>query len=200
VPLYKPLYNIARITEVRSNGNPLTKPLLKRSNDMANPTITLTQARLKELLHYDPDTGVFTWQIDRGRLAKAGCRAGYYADKGYRKITVGSKSFAEHRLAWFMTCGAWPVGVIDHINGIVDDNRISNLRDVSRSANSQNQRRGKKHSTTGFLGVCAGKGKFQGAITLPCGKRLHLGTYDSPEEAHEAYLAAKRIHHAGCTI
>jgi hypothetical protein len=105
---------------------PLTMQIVGGSN-MARATVT--QARLKEALNYDPETGVFT---------RNGCKVGSDDGAGYLQASVGNCSYRLHRLAWLYVHGEWPNGVIDHINGDRSDNRIANLRDVSQRANTLN--------------------------------------------------------------
>jgi hypothetical protein len=98
----------------------------------------LTQARLKQLLDYDPETGVFTWRVNRGGAAKAGTRAGCPTPFYYRVIRIGGRSRREHSLAWLYVHGHWPADELDHINRVRDDNRIANLREVTHAENMQN--------------------------------------------------------------
>lgn len=100
----------------------------------------LTQARLKEILHYDPDTGIFTRRLDRGPNAPKDSVAGTPDKNGYIVIKVDFTQYKAHRLAWLYIYGVWPNNQIDHINHIVDDNRIVNLRDVTNSENQANRR------------------------------------------------------------
>ncbi len=88
---------------------------------------------------------------------------------------------------------------IDHINGDKVDNRLENLRLVSHGENLQNIRKPMRNNTSGFLGVCRSGGKFMATISVN-GKSLNLGSFDKPEAAHAAYVAAKRRLHACCTI
>jgi len=166
----------------------------------------MDQATLKELLHYDPETGVFTWNVDRQRV-KAGSEAGQVKVDGYRHIKISGKVFRAHRLAFLYITGAWPDQEVDHINGEKLDNRWCNLRDVSRKTNEQNARKPMHHNKSGFLGVSPykhkhrpnRKPKWKAQIRFN-GKKKHIGYYDTPEEAHDAYLKAKRELHDGCTI
>lgn len=149
----------------------------------------ITQARAFELLHYEPETGLFTWKTSRGKVS-AGAEAGH-VQAGYRKVTIDKLQIKLHRLAWFMTKGAWPTGQIDHIDGDKLNNRISNLRDVPMSINMQNRYAQRK--TTGLpQGVRHGfGGKFIASI--------QVGIFATAEEAGAAYMNAKRLIHEGCT-
>lgn len=158
----------------------------------------LTAERLREVLHYDPDTGVFTWRVNKGR-AKAGDVAGYCNNRGYRQIKLGGTVHSAHRLAWLWALGRWPSRQVDHIDGDRANNRLVNLRDVPGFVNAQNRRDAQVNSRSGVLGVGYRYGRWQAGITLG-GKRRHIGTYDTPEQAHAAYVATKRDLHEGCTI
>ena len=122
-------------------------------------------------------------------------------DGGRLHIAFRGKRYLAHRLAWLFVYGKWPEGVIDHLNGNSLDNRISNLRDVSNTVNSQNQRKSRSDNQAGFLGVSwhSRTRKFLAQIQIN-GVKTHLGLFTTPEEAHAAYLAAKRKYHEGCTI
>ena len=155
--------------------------------------------RLRQLLSYDSETGVFTWKINIGKRIRAGSVAGTTHHSGYNCIIIERSHYTAHRLAWLYFYGEWPSGVIDHINGDKFDNRISNLRDVSRSVNQQNRRKAAKNSKTGMLGVSQAGSVFVANIMVD-GKTVRLGRYETAELAHAAYVNAKRQHHAGCTI
>lgn len=150
----------------------------------------LTQSRLKELLAYDPATGVFTWRIS-GHGVSVGKIAGCLAATGYRRIRIDSRNYQSHRLAWLYMTGDWPAAEIDHINGVRDDNRLTNLREATRKENSQNLGISPKN-TSGFPGVHWNKQrrKWQ-AIIGKNGMRKHLGYFDTPDAAFDGYLAAK---------
>ena len=158
----------------------------------------LTQARLKELLHYDPSTGDFTWI--GGSRTPIGKRAGCLFDTGYIRIQIAGRFYRAHRLAWLYVTGAWPRHQIDHIDGQRDNNAFHNLRDVTAGVNSQNRRKAHPGSASGLLGVAKGyKGQWNAYITA-AGRSQYLGTYQTANEAHAAYLAAKRRMHEGCTL
>lgn len=157
-------------------------------------TSQITHAELLSLLDYQPESGVFTWK-------KSGAVAGSPTADGYVKIKVRQRMYRAHRLAWFYVHGAWPSQLIDHINGDRADNRIANLRDVSNSVNRQNAKTANADSKTGVLGVTyrPSKAKYQAQIAVN-GKNRYLGMFDTEQEAHQAYLTAKREVHIGCAI
>lgn len=159
----------------------------------------LTQEVLKQQLSYDETTGVFRRLVTNTNHVKAGDVAGTKKDSGYVTIMVCGRIYQAHRLAWLYVHGVWPTKVIDHINGVRDDNRICNLRDVSSRVNAQNVRRSTVKSVTGMLGAHPYQGKFVSSITAN-GVNHYLGYFNTAIEAHEAYLAAKRRLHEGCTI
>jgi len=111
----------------------------------------MTQDELKSLLKYDPETGIFKWLVNRSNVS-CGDVAGTITPKGYITIGVNGSGRQAHRLAWLYMTGKWPEQQIDHINGIKGDNRFCNLRDVSPSGNSKNQRLC-KNNKTGITGV-----------------------------------------------
>ncbi len=170
-----------------------------------SPLITLP--RLKELLYYDPETGILTWRIStmtgqhrKVFAARAGAVAGSSASShGYSVIRLDRKLYLIHRLVWFYMTGTWPADQIDHRNGIRHDNRIANLREATQSLNMENMRRPRSNNKSGFLGVYKRRGRWMTAIRTK-GGRIYLGPFDTPEEASIAYLTAKRRFHEGCTL
>lgn len=156
----------------------------------------LTAQRLRELLHYDPETGVFTWRV-ACRGTAAGDVAGCVIDGGYIRITIDKRFHRSHRLAWLYMTGTWPANDIDHIDGNPSNNALANLRDVTRSVNLQNRRAAMGHNTTsGVLGVSSKRNKWRARIKVD-GRHVSLGHFDTIEEAQAAYLEAKRAHHPG---
>jgi hypothetical protein len=160
------------------------------------PGITLD--RVKQMVRYDPDTGVFTRLVASG-TAMVGDIAGSPDGMGYLRFRIDGIKYRAHRLAYFYMTGAWPIGEIDHKHGNRSDNRWSELRDGDRFQNQQNQRAASKISTTGLLGAARHGEKFMAQIRVS-GTTKYIGVFKTPELAHQAYLTAKRALHAGCTI
>lgn len=158
----------------------------------------LTQARLRELLHYDADTGLFTWRVRTAHRVQVGNVAGSPHGKHWG-IRVGGRMYLAHRLAWLYVTGAFPAEFIDHINTVGTDNRFVNLREATRKLNAENIRRANSNCKLGLLGVSKNGRRFAARITVG-GRQHHLGQFDTPEEAHTAYVKAKRGLHEGCTI
>lgn len=157
--------------------------------------MTLTADELKEVLSYDPDTGVFCNRVRRSTNAAPGSIAGGMRVGGYERISIQGRRYYSHRLAWLYVYGRWPDGEIDHANGIRNDNRICNLRVASRSQNLQNQRI-RDANTSGYKGVslCKIKSKWKSQIGIN-GKMVWLGWFETAEAAHAAYVkAAHRLH------
>jgi hypothetical protein len=162
--------------------------------------VDLTAQRLRELLHYDPETGVFT-RVASVCGVKAGSIAGHLTQHGYWKISLDGTTYYAHRLAWMWTHGSWPTDEIDHLNAIRADNRIANLRAVSRSINSQNMRSLRIDNTSGFMGVAWNRcmNRWVARIYID-GRCKAIGRFTTAEAAGAAYLDAKRKYHDGCTI
>lgn len=159
----------------------------------------MTANELRELLDYDPTTGVFIWKVSTINHKRVGKIAGTVlrdSRHGYRYIIIAGKHYKGSRLAWLYITGRWPTGQIDHKNGVRDDDRFQNLRDVSAAVNQQNQRRAQRHNVTGFLGVSPVGDRFRATIRID-GKKCWLGSFDTAVEAHAAYVKAKRVHHPG---
>src|ERR1700740_3455440 len=99
----------------------------------------LTAKRLRELLDYDPATGMFTWLINRqGRGARKGGEAGTINGDGYRQITIDQVIYPCARLAVLWMTGSWPKRLVDHRNLIKSDDRWRNLRQATHSQNGAN--------------------------------------------------------------
>jgi hypothetical protein len=153
--------------------------------------MTLTQERLRELLHYDPDTGQFTWRRSVGPM-KAGSRAGKRHHIGYIRIAIERRTYMAHRLAWLYIHGVWPQGITDHINRDRADNRIANLREATYTLNMANTPI-QKHNVSGFKGVVFRKDRKKWKASIRAnGRYYYIGLFDTPEAAHDAYFAAAK--------
>jgi len=148
----------------------------------------LTQERLKELLHYDESTGIFTRKTKvANRLA--GTVSGARQNKGYVQIMIDKENYLAHRLAWFYVYGKWPNNQIDHINRIKTDNKISNLRDVDNSKNQHNIGI-RSHNSSGVTGVYQSSKSKKWVATIEVNNKKHcLGTYTSLHDAASARQA-----------
>lgn len=181
----------------------------------------ITAARARELLSYDPDTGVLTWRsarnwrahgglgkyahLDAQRSGMPGQLAGTLRKDGYVEVTVRGKQHRAHRLAWLIVYGKWPEGQIDHKNRNRSDNRIDNLREANNQQNQWN-RECQKNNFSGLKGVSMVKLKprtkwkrtpvkpWEARIKVN-GKTKVLGRYVTKEEAALAYIeASQRVH------
>jgi len=155
----------------------------------------ITANRLREVLHYDEETGIFTWKVATANRTKVGSVAASRHSEGYLTVFVDGKSYKLHRLAWLYQTGNWPVADIDHINCVKDDNRFSNLRESTRAENSRNRMK-RCNNKSGFKGVCwdTKSRKWRSRI-MAKGEYFFLGYFHSPEEAHTAYCAAaEKLH------
>lgn len=153
-----------------------------------------TQERLRELLNYDPETGVFTSKENRGR-ARLGKPIGTKW-QAYIAVRIDGILFLAHRLAWVYVTGEPPLSQVDHLDGNGYFNAWSNLRASDQSQNLCNTRR-RSDNMTGYKGVCfiAAKNRYRAEICFH-GKRKSLGTYRTAGEAKAAYDAAGRILHS----
>lgn len=163
----------------------------------------LNVTRLRELVSYDPETGAF--RRTDGRLltgaASRNAHVGWINGQGYHCLRVDRKEWLGHRLAWVLMAGELPTGEVDHRDGQRANNRWENLRDVAHRHNIENQRRPARSGSTGYLGVTLHKasGLFHAQIKSH-GKHISLGYFKRPEDAHAAYVEAKRLLHTGCTL
>jgi carbon monoxide dehydrogenase subunit G len=159
----------------------MAKPKMHPESASRKP---LTAGRLRELLHYDPETGVFT---------RDGRQVGTPHGTGYIVLRVDGANYYAHRLAWLYVKGEWPVGFIDHRDRFRGNNRFANLRDSSNGQNLRN-RGATKANTSGFKGVSRHRNRWRATIKAG-GKQINLGHHKTKELAAAAYAeAAKRLH------
>jgi len=149
----------------------------------------ITPDRLKALFRYDPETGEFSRLVSRGGWHKDRA-AGRINTDGYRRLGIDGKQYAAHSLAWLYMTGSLPEALVDHINGDRADNRWANLRLATYSQNLANQKI-KAANTSGFKGVSRirASGRWLASIKVH-GKSYNLGSFRTPEEAHQAYCRA----------
>ena len=155
----------------------------------------LTATRVREVLDYNAETGVLTWKVNRQGFAKPGREAGYVSPQrntSYRLVKIDGVLYLAHRVCFLHFYGAWPSGEIDHQDQNGLNNRISNLRAVTRAGNAQNQ---PKHSRnkSGVTGVSWNRAcrKWRAAIRV-CGVQDYLGQFDTLAEAAHARKRAER--------
>lgn len=154
--------------------------------------MTLTHERLRQLLLYDPLTGIFTWRKEKVKgKHTGGSNAGHADARGYCKISLDGQKYYAHRLAWFYHYARWPTKNIDHIDRCRNNNRISNLRDVGQSKNALNGPL-RRNNASGFTGVSYDeRRKTWVAYITVAGKKKHLGAYMSLALASEARKQAE---------
>lgn len=157
----------------------------------------ITAELARQVFSYDPDTGIINRIITIG-----GCLPGPITrvdSAGYIRTSFAKKQISGHRLAWLLHYGEFPAkGLeIDHINHDKTDNRIENLRAVTKSVNQHNLYKARPQNKIGLLGVSKANQKYQAEIVLPGSQRKYLGVFPTPELAHEAYLAAKNKYYPG---
>lgn len=171
---------------------------------MSNDDTTPTPDLLRELLRYEPDTGKMFWRerplwmftaehYGNDWNAKHKNKEAFITDtgQGYCCGKVYSKKLKAHRVIWAIHHGAWPDGEIDHINGVRNDNRIENLRVVTSAENNQN-RPMPKNNTSSVMGVNWHKHKSKWIAQIQCnGKNIHLGYFDSLDDASAARADAE---------
>lgn len=171
----------------------MTKPILTKTPFERNIEKNIYK-RLHEILHYDPNSGVFTWAVNGKRNAKykIGDVAGAIHIDGYIVISFMSQSFSAHRLAWLYVYGEFPKNQIDHIDRDKQNNRINNLRDVSIAVNAQNTTRS-DNTYTGIVGViCERFDKVWVASIMLNGKSIYLGHHKTLLNAAKARYRAEK--------
>lgn len=152
----------------------------------------LSQEELKRLIRYDPETGIFTWAVDKGRV-KVGTVAGCVSkESGYAMVRANNVLYRAHRLVWLYVHGVYPPAQLDHINMNRSDNSIANLREAINTENGRN--RGKNaNNTSGRKGVYAHGHRWRAVCTVQ-GKYCHLGLFATAEEASVVYEAFAKGH------
>lgn len=149
----------------------------------------VSHERLLELLHYNPETGAFTWRLNRNGHVRVGNRAGNEnrsrPDQPYRQIQIGRKNYRSGRLVWFYMTGKWPKKEIDHRNCNPLDDRWSNLRLATSTQNKANQKL-RRDNKTGFKGVHRHGQRFYARANIN-GVYKYLGMFDTAKQASACY-------------
>ena len=155
------------------------------------PRPELSAEYLRLVLHYEPETGIFTWKVRTSPRIKVGDIAGCPEGGGYLQIRVCSRGYKAHRLAWLHVYGEWPKEQLDHINRNRSDNRIANLREVTNKQNQQNRSKS-SNNTSGHQGVHWDKrdSKWRARIRHNQ-KDIYLGLFENLEEALSARKAGE---------
>jgi hypothetical protein len=149
----------------------------------------LTQEYLKSILHYDPETGIFTRCVDNNGW-KAGEIAGGNNGHGYIALEINNVNYRAHRLAFLYMTGKFPEKQVDHINGVKHDNRWVNLRPATNGENQRNIPR-RKNNTSGYMGVSLQKASGRWLVYISVsGKKKYIGTFDNILDAVAARKAA----------
>jgi hypothetical protein len=160
---------------------------------MADPSIYLTQERLKELFDYDPATGILRWRVDYG-AARAGREAGTKNRHGYRIVCIDHRNYYTHRLVHFMLHG-WVPPFLDHMNGVRDDNRDENLREVTKAQNAYNAKQW-RNNTSGHRGVYWVKRDRVWKVIIQAERQsITVGSFDSLDKAINAHKEAVEKYH-----
>ena len=152
----------------------------------------ITQEELKEVLDYDPETGIFRWKTKKPGIPKDRVFAGRPGIRGYIRIMLNGRIYGAHHLAWLYTYGKFPDKYLDHKNGITSDNWITNLREATASQNAANR----KVCRNGLKGAYWHKNRREWSSAMnKDGNRIHLGWFKTELDAHAAYVeAASRLH------
>jgi hypothetical protein len=160
-----------------------------------NSRLDLTAEYVRQIFEYNPITGILIWKIKPAKYINPGTKAGNIDSRGHMTVRIRGKGYLIHRIAWLYMTGSWPDQEIDHIDRNRANNSWANLREATSTQNQYNSSK-HKDNTTGFKGVCYHKRdrKYTAQI-MKSGKLLHLGYFNTPEEASKAYNeASKQLH------
>src|SRR5271157_6281687 len=147
----------------------------------------ITQEYLKSILHYDIETDIWTWIVNKSLAVSKGQQAGWESGSGYRYVTINNTNYLLHRLAYLYVKGTWPANDLDHINRIKNKNKQINLREANRSQNGANREK-YANNTSGFKGVSYNKRDKKIVAQIAVRNRhIHLGYFSNTLEAAVAY-------------
>lgn len=148
----------------------------------------ISSEELHRILEYDPITGYFTWKVRTSNL-RVGDRAGSNGVGVYRQIRIAGNCYLASRLAWLYMTGEWPEDEIDHKDTNRSNDAWGNLRPATTIQNLANRSRG-RNNKSGYKGVSWSEKKKWRAVIGIDNKMVHLGYFDDPKLAHDAYMAA----------
>lgn len=154
----------------------------------------LTQEIVRKYLHYNPDTGMFTWLLPRSGHQVG--RVNYpRSHNSYVHVKMFNQSYLAHRVAWFYMTGKWPRNEIDHINLIRHDNSWKNLREATSAQNSANVPETRKNRSSGLKNVVWRKSDSKWIARLQVSRKRHtVGFFDCPAAAYFAVTIFADIH------
>jgi hypothetical protein len=154
----------------------------------------ITAERLREVLDYDPSTGLFRWRMSLGARAVTGEIAGSQKPSGYICINVDGVRYRAHRLAWLYMTGEHPPLMVDHKDNVRNHNQWDNLRLATNQENGRNSRK-KRFNTSGHKGVFWSKQRSKWCAKINVQqKQIHLGFHDCKSDAVAAYARGARQH------
>lgn len=155
--------------------------------------VGLTYDEAHRIFDYDPKSGFLRWKVRTSIRVTIGQVAGTPGNDGRRRIIYRGGRFLASRIVWLMHEGMWPPGQLDHANVNPTDDRFENLRVATHAQNCWNKGV-RSDSQVGLKGVMRCRGRFQARIAVN-NQRIHIGTYDTAEEAHAAYLVVAERYH-----
>jgi hypothetical protein len=159
--------------------------------------VHFTRDRLLALFRYDPATGALVDLVSGAEIVSVN-------NHGYRWVWKDGAALLVHRVAWRLMTGEWPTQMVDHIDGNRRNNAWGNLRQTDFSRNAQNMHKAMVTNKVGLLGVSIDsrnrKNPYRASIGVGGGRRVHLGVFQTPEAAHQAYLKAKAKLHPSASL
>ena len=154
--------------------------------------MTICQNRVKELFDYKEDGNLIWIKISRYNRVQEGSIAGTPLGRGgYKRVSVDGKNYLLHRLVFLWHYGYMPENEVDHIDKDSTNNRIENLREVSRSCNIRNSNE-RVDNTSGIKGVTWHKRLNRWGVRIFNKKEIHLGYFEDFTEAAAHRLAAEQ--------
>jgi len=152
-----------------------------------------TQKELKEFLSYDPLTGELHWIKKAGNSTIIGSRAGGLTNRGYRRLMFKGKQYQEHHIVWCWVHGSFPPNQIDHDDQVRYNNRISNLKSVTKGQNARNRARRENHLSEAGIWYCKRRKRYIAEITFE-GEKIYQKSFEDIKDAiQERAVESKRL-------